>query len=210
MVINKIKEFIKLILLKKKWRKNNFHNNTHLIKLCDISKVTVGKDSYGYLEIYDWGSENEELIVGSFVSIANGVKFVLGGNHNYNYLLTFPVKVTKLNHRVEAYSNGPIIIEDDVWIGMDSIIMSGVRVGRGAVIAAGSVVTKNIPPYAIVGGNPSKIIKYRFEENIINKLLDLDINNINDDFILKNKDLFYKKVDNNLLEEIQENLKKEV
>lgn len=210
MSINKIKEFIKLLMLKKKWKKDNLHNGTYLVKLCDISKINVGKDSYGYLEIYDWGSENEELKIGNYVSIANGVKFILGGNHNYNYFLTYPLKVKKFNYKVEAYSNGPIIIEDDVWIGMNSIIMSGVRIGRGSIVAAGSVVTKDIPPYAIVGGNPAKIIKYRFEDKIINKLCKIDITNISDDFIFKNKDLFFRNIDDNLIEIIEEKLKKEV
>lgn len=210
MGIKKLKEFVGLISLKKKWRKNNIHNSTHLVKLCNISNISVGKDSYGYLEVYDWGSEKEELRVGNYVSIANGVKFILGGNHNYNSLLTYPIKVTKFNEKVEAYSNGPIIIEDDVWIGMDSIIMSGVKIGKGAVIAAGSVVTKNIPPYAIVGGNPSKVIKYRFEKNIIDRLLKLNFNSINNDFILSNKGLFIENVDESLLDKIENEIGKEV
>ena len=77
---------------------------------------------------------------------------------------------------VDAYrKKGDTVIEDAVWIGMRSMIMPGVRLGEGAVIAAGSIVTKDVPPYAIVGGNPAKIIKYRFSPEIIAKILALKI-----------------------------------
>jgi serine acetyltransferase len=68
---------------------------------------------------------------------------------------------------------GDIIIENDVWIGAKATIMSGVRIGNGAIVAAGSVVSKDVPPYAIVAGNPAKIVKYRFDEEQIKKLLSI-------------------------------------
>ena len=202
-IFNKIKEVYKLYCLKSKWRKINSHNETYLMKICNISNVRVGRDTYGYLEIYDWGSENERLEIGNFVSLANGVKFILGGNHKYDCLLTYPLKVMKLKEGIESYSNGPIIVEDDVWIGMNSIIMSGVRINRGAIIAAGSVVTKDVPPYAIVGGNPAKIIKYRFNEEIVNKMLTIDLKNVNDLFIRENIDLLYKEINGEIIDEIK-------
>ena len=75
---------------------------------------------------------------------------------------------------LDANSKGNIIVGDDVWIGYRSTILSGVEIGKGAIIAAGSVVTKNVPPYAIVGGNPAMVIRYRFSERIISKLMSLD------------------------------------
>lgn len=72
------------------------------------------------------------------------------------------------------YTKGTIEIGNDVWIGTSAVILSGVKIGHGAVVAAGSLVTKNIPPYAIVGGNPAKIIKYRFNEDKIKELLEMN------------------------------------
>ncbi|GHV36641.1 hypothetical protein FACS1894180_2110 [Bacteroidia bacterium] len=91
----------------------------------------------------------------------------------------------------------PIIVEDEVWIGMNAIIGSGVKLGKGCVIAAGAVVVKDVPPYAIVGGTPAKIIKYRFSEEIIEVLNErfciADIRG-GDATIKKNMELFYQKI----------------
>ena len=71
-------------------------------------------------------------------------------------------------------TNGDIVVGDDVWVGQRAIIMSGVNIGQGAVIGAGAIVTKNVPPYAIVGGIPAKVIRYRFSEELIQELLKID------------------------------------
>lgn len=145
----------------------------------DINKIKIGKNSYGSINVKMYGTDNENLIIGNYCSIASNVLFVLGGNHNYKTLTTYPFKNKILNeNNIEAISKGPIILEDDVWIGANSLILSGVRIGKGAIVAAGSVVTKDIPPYAIVGGNPAKIIKYRFNKDIIEKIIDIDLNKI--------------------------------
>lgn len=195
-----IKSKIEFIILKKKWRDRNKHNFTSIIKTFDIEKVSVGKMSYGPLEVYDWGSDDEKLSIGNYVSIASGVKFILGGNHYYNTFSTYPFKVMCLGEEREAYSNGPIVINDDVWIATDSIILSGVNVGKGAVIAAGSVVVKDVPPYSIVGGNPAKVIKYRFDKKIIDKLVNIDFNKIDNSFIYKNIENLYKDLNENSIE----------
>ena len=197
-----IKSKIKFIILKKKWRDRNKHNFTSITKTFDIEKVSVGKMSYGPLEVYDWGSDDEKLSIGNYVSIASGVKFILGGNHYYNTFSTYPFKVMCLGEEREAYSNGSIVINDDVWIATDSIILSGVNVGKGAVIAAGSVVVKDVPPYSIVGGNPAKVIKYRFEKSIINKLEKLDYKKISKEFIKDNIDILYNTLDEENLNDI--------
>ncbi|XZG71928.1 rhamnan synthesis F family protein [Chitinibacteraceae bacterium HSL-7] len=134
------------------------------------------------MHVLDFGHADEQLSIGHFVSIAEDVRFVLGGEHDYDVLSTFPFRAKYLGIE-EAKTKGPIIVEDDVWIGYGSTILSGVTIGQGAVVAAGSVVTKNVPPYSVVGGNPAKVIKYRFEPEVIAKLLKFDYSRLRNDRI---------------------------
>lgn len=175
-----LRRLVNLYLFKRKWRNRNSHNMTYAMNIFPIDCVQVGKMTYGPLEVHTWGASNEKLEIGHYCSIAEGVKFILGGNHYYHTFSTYPFKVMVMKEEKEAWSKGPIVIGNDVWIGMDSMILSGVTIGQGAVIAAGSVVTKDVPPYAIVGGNPAKVIKYRFEPQIIDRLLKIEFSNIND------------------------------
>ena len=205
MFYKKIKNCIEFYMFKRKFRKLNKHNYVYPKNIFPIDKVIVGKYSYGPLTVYSWGAENKMLKIGNLVSIAEGVKFILGGNHYYTTISTYPFKVKFLGEAREAYSKGPIIVEDDddVWIGMDSIILSNVVIGKGAVIAAGSIVTKNVPPYAIVAGNPAKIIKYRFNRELIEKLFSIDLLDLlTESFIKENIDLLYTPLNNNVLTQI--------
>ncbi|WP_198593310.1 CatB-related O-acetyltransferase [Vibrio sp. 10N.222.54.B6] len=157
--------------------------------------------------MHTWGSKDEKLVIGNYVSIASGVKFFLGGEHQTNTITTFPFKVKVLGHDVEAFSKGPIIIEDDVWIGTDVKIMSGVRVGKGAVIAAGSIVTNDVLPYSIVGGVPARFIKSRVPSELIDELATLDIKNI-EHLIIDDLDLIYSELDSETLDRINLSLAK--
>jgi len=192
-MIHQILGKLKLFLFKKKWKRVNKHNFTNPRNVFPIQRVEVGKYSYGPLNVRTREAENEKLIIGSFVSIAEDVLFILGGNHNIETFSTYPFKVMFRGDKQEAWSKGPIIVEDDVWIGARSLILSGVTIGKGAIVAAGSVITKNVPPYSIVGGNPAKIIRYRFEDNIIKELLEIDYSTINKKFVLDNIDNSYNK-----------------
>ncbi len=191
-MLRKIIKYVKLYFFLKKWKKLNKNNFVTPKNIFPIDIVEVGDYSYGPLNVRTWGSYNEKLIIGSFVSIAEDVLFLLGGNHNIETFSTYPFKVMILGEKKEAWSKGPIIVEDDVWIGTRAIILSGVRIGQGAIIAAGSVVTKDVPPYSIVGGNPAKIIKYRFDKNLIDLIKTKDIQLIlKEENIIKNiKDLY--------------------
>ncbi|EOU1879021.1 CatB-related O-acetyltransferase [Clostridium perfringens] len=204
MIFNKLKSIFKLYNQKKQWRKINKHNYTSVNRITDLKKIRVGMKSYGPLNVYTWGSENEELIIGNYVSIASDVKFILGGNHRYDIFSTYPFKVKLGLEEIEAYSNGKIKICDDVWIGMNTTIMSGVTIGQGAIIAAGSVVTKDVEPYSIVGGNPCKLIKYRFDTDLINKIKNINMEELESENIIKNIDIFYKSLDDSVLSEIIE------
>ena len=175
------------ILQKKKstFRVRNRHN---LIKVTsanpdslDISKITAGRYSYGTIDVTMYsGSDGEEgLDIGDFCSIALGSRFICGGEHNYQTLSTYPFGDKILHTRkCEARSKGKIVLADDVWIGSNALILSGVHVGQGAIIGAGSVVTKDVPPYAIVGGNPARVIKYRFPLNVVEQLIKFDFSKL--------------------------------
>lgn len=164
---------LKLFHHKYNWRRFNKHNYSYAINDFDISKVSVGKYTYGGIEAYFYGKCNEFLKIGNFCSIAGGVKFVCGGEHEYSSLMTFPLSTYFSNANV-SFSKGPIIIDDDVWIGTNALILSGVHIGQGAIIAAGSIVTKDVQPYTIVGGNPAKLIKKRFSDDLIDKLMKIN------------------------------------
>jgi acetyltransferase-like isoleucine patch superfamily enzyme len=119
--------------------------------------------------------DNNTLSIGKFCSISHNVKIGMGP-HPLTYLSTSPILYAKNRGYVkknlydEYQDKGYTIIKNDVLIGANSIILAGVTIENGAVVAAGSVVTKNVPAYAIVAGNPAKIIKYRFDKDTIKKL----------------------------------------
>jgi acetyltransferase-like isoleucine patch superfamily enzyme len=148
----------------------------------------IGRHSYGDLKVRQWG-EGAKLEIGSFCSIAGGVKIFLGGEHRADWVTTFPF--TDLWREDAGYlpghphSKGDVIIGNDVWIGAEALIMSGVKVGDGAVIGARAVVTKNVPPYAIVAGNPARLVRFRFDQNVIDRLIRLAWWDCNDEQIKK-------------------------
>lgn len=129
--------------------------------------------------LYHYPIHKERLVIGKFCSIACGTRFLFNcANHTLSSLstYTFPLFYEEWNleksNVVSAWDNkGDIIIGDDVWIGYEAVIMSGVHVGNGAIIAARAVVTKDVPPYTIVGGTPAREIRKRFDTDVIKRLL---------------------------------------
>lgn len=176
---------------RKLWRKFNAHNDTQNANGFDISYVQVGIGSYGPLNVEMNSDAPVKLRIGNYVSIGPDVRFILASEHPYTGFSTYPFKVKFGLQEREAQSKGDIVVADDVWIGLGAIICSGVHIGQGAIIAAGSVVTKDVEPYAIVGGNPAQLIKYRFEPEIREKLLRVDFSKLDKAQICKYIDLVY-------------------
>lgn len=155
--------------------------------------MKVGESSYGELNIVSFANEHK-LYIGNYVSLAQNVTFVLDAEHHVENVSTFPFRVKMLNDAsFEAFAKGDIIVDDDVWIGYGAIILSGVHIGQGSVVAAGAVVTKDVPPYTIVGGVPAKVMKYRFGEGIINELLKVDYRRLTKEMIAEHEDELYEK-----------------
>lgn len=189
MIVRKIKRY----LFDKKWRRINKNNYTTANHIFDPSLVEVGDYSYGGISIVSY-SKVSKLIIGRFCSIGQGVVFILNGEHNTNTFSTYPFKVRILKQDSEAFSKGDIVLHDDVWIGFGAIILSGVTIGQGAIIAAGSVVTKNCEPYGIYAGNPAKLVKKRFDESIINRMVNVDLSQLSPKIISDNINLLYTKI----------------
>lgn len=129
--------------------------------------------------LYQYPINNDKLVIGKFCSIACKAKFLMtSGNHTLKSLstYTFPIFYEEwgldVSHITDAWDNkGDIVIGNDVWIGYDAMIMSGVKIGDGAIIGTRAIVTSDVSPYTIVGGIPAKVIKKRFSDDIILKLL---------------------------------------
>ena len=126
--------------------------------------------------LYHFDFIGDRLIIGRYCSIAAEVKFIMnGGSHPTTWLTTYPFPIFGEGWAAampEKWpTKGDTVVGNDVWIGYGATIMPGVTVGDGAIIATAAVVTKDVPPYAIVGGNPADILRYRFDEQTIARLL---------------------------------------
>jgi acetyltransferase-like isoleucine patch superfamily enzyme len=160
--------------------------NEHPDRIRSVGEFTYG---VGNINIYYWNSGNYKqdgtpldepayLDIGKYCSISGHILVYMGGNHHYEWASQYPFGHLHQNifdnHIAEGqpWSKGGVKIGNDVWIGTYATIHSGVTIGDGAVIASNAVITKDVEPYSIVGGNPSKLIKYRFSEDIRNKLLE--------------------------------------
>ncbi|WP_455669588.1 CatB-related O-acetyltransferase [Phocaeicola sp.] len=198
-ILKKIRWICKFYYVRYKWRTENRHNYTRCANLTTdslfpLSKVHVGKYTYGPLRVIAYSIYDANLYIGNFCSIASEVCFLLGGEHDYHYLSTYPFKAMLLGQD-EAVSKGDIIVEDDVWIGHSSIILSGVTLSRGTIVAAGSVIVKSTEPYSIVGGNPAKFIKKRFTQSTIDKLMKLSFEKWDTKYILEKWDEIYERLE---------------
>ncbi|WP_020399823.1 CatB-related O-acetyltransferase [Kordiimonas gwangyangensis] len=130
--------------------------------------------------LYHYEHVGDRLEIGRFCALATGTTFIMNGaNHRMDGPSTFPFPIMggawgeHMDLLMGLPSRGDTIVGHDVWFGFRTLIMPGVRIGHGAIIASGSVVTEDVPPYAIVGGNPARVMKMRFDDVTITRLLDL-------------------------------------
>ena len=187
------KTIFKNRLRQKEWRRRNAHNLTTMGNMFPLELVEVGNFSYGRIVVRFFTNE-ERLKIGHFVSIAEGVIFLISADHHIKNLSTYPIDtlITKSNTYVDSVKKGNIEVGDDVWIGTNALIMGGVKIGNGAIVAAGSIVTRNVPAYAIVGGCPARVIKYRFPDNVIVELLKINWGKLDRKVCKEKLDDFYR------------------
>lgn len=185
-----------------KKKKKKARTNAKYQIVTPSKQIEVGRYTYGTIDARIVPNRSEKLIIGEFCSIGPDVVFLVSVEHPYRGLSTYPFKTLIQDAGPEAESKGDIVVDDDVWIGTRAIICSGVHIGKGAIVAAGAVVTKDIPPYAIVGGNPAKLIRYRFSEPVISKLLEFDFSKLTEEKIISLQGSLYKELNEDNVEEL--------
>lgn len=158
----------------------NPHNQTRLHLAALIARrpgqIAVGAWTYGRPKVR-FPESGARLTIGRYGSIADGVEILLGGNHRTDWVTTYPFPALpglwpEAAGIVGSHTTrGDVVIGHEVWLGSQSMVLSGVTIGTGAVVAARAVVTRDVPPYAIVGGNPARVLRMRFEEAEIASLL---------------------------------------
>jgi virginiamycin A acetyltransferase len=163
-----------------------YRDTVYLKAVIDHPRMEVGEYSYfthsgkpedtaGILAPYLGHGVRERLIIGKFVQIARGCYFITSSaNHPMTGFTTYPFRIFK--PETFGYKDLPVkdtIVGHDVWLGQNAAIMPGVHIGAGAIVAAASVVARDVPPYAVVGGNPARIIRMRYPSEVISELLDI-------------------------------------
>ncbi|NGO62138.1 CatB-related O-acetyltransferase [Rhizobium daejeonense] len=164
-----------------------YRQTMYLKNVIDHPRIDVGDFSYfshsapaeetaGLLAPYLYPVSKEKLVIGRYVQIARGAFFITSSaNHPMAGFTTYPFRIFR-QETINGYEDLPVkdtVVGHDVWIGHNATIMPGVTIGHGAIIAAASVITRDVPPFAIVGGNPASVIRMRFDEETIADLLDI-------------------------------------
>ncbi|MGL4975130.1 MAG: CatB-related O-acetyltransferase [Bosea sp. (in: a-proteobacteria)] len=137
----------------------------------DIGRYTYGRPKVRFPE------SEARLTIGRYGSIADGIEIMLGGNHRTDWVTTYPFPAVRRMwpeadaNTVTAMGRGDVVIGHDVWLGSQALVLSGVKIGHGAVVAARAVVTRDVDPYTVVAGNPARVIRMRFSDTVIARLL---------------------------------------
>lgn len=178
MDVNQFKDKIRLLLIRLNLYKVKEHKIIFTCEIHKFCKFDIGEYTYGEPNVL-FPNSDAKLTIGKFCSIASDVTIFLGGNHRIDWITTYPFNAIFNEYPIASKiighpaTNGDVIVGNDVWIGYGSTIMSGVSIGHGAVIAAKSVVTKDIGAYEIWGGNPAKFIRKRFADDKIKYLIEI-------------------------------------
>jgi virginiamycin A acetyltransferase len=149
------------------------------ISVGDYTYYDDPEDVYNFEKnvLYLFEFMNDKLIIGKFCQLATGSRFIMNGaNHAMDGFSTYPFKVfgkSWANALMNVVSKGDTVIGHDVWIGNSATIMQGVKIGNGAIIGTNALVTKDVEPYTIVGGNPARVIRKRFDDETINLLQEI-------------------------------------
>lgn len=162
-------------------RRRRAEHREHNRMLEELAVLDVGRHTYGTPEILTFSTpveaaeRGERVTIGAFCSIGGDVRIYLGGNHRTDWITTFPLRV-KLGLPLAGVdgatrSAGAVSIGHDVWIGNNATVLSGVTIGSGAVVGACAVVSSDVPPYAVVVGNPARVVRFRFDEATRERLL---------------------------------------
>ena len=139
--------------------------------------LRMGRYAYGQEFFVHWEGENCQIDIGRYSSIAQNVRFFAGQEHHTEWATTYPFTHSPLEWEAlrsltgHPMTRGNIIVGNDVWIGYGALIRSGVTIHHGAVVGMGAVVTRDVPPYTIVAGNPAQVVRCRFDAEIITRLL---------------------------------------
>ncbi|MFD2246543.1 CatB-related O-acetyltransferase [Pontibacter ruber] len=182
----------KLVFLK------NIIRNPNII-VGDYTYYDDLEDPYNFEKnvLYHFDFIGDKLLIGKFCAIASGVKFIMnGGNHETKPVSGYPFQIfghgwERIAETVAYPMKGDTVVENDVWIGTEAVIIPGVRIGNGAIVATKAVVTKDVPDYAVVAGNPATVVKMRFPEAEIQQLLSIAWWNWEVDKITRNLHLIH-------------------
>lgn len=187
-----MKKIIKEFLLGLIKSTEKYSKKKEIYRLIKNKQLIVGSYTYGITNLFinNYKGSESKVKIGKFCSIGPNITIITGGIHPKNWISTFPIRIRlDLINKYEdgmPYTNGDVNIGNDVWIGTGVTILSGITIGDGAIIAANSLVSKDVEPYSIVGGNPAKLIKYRFSTNEINHLKKIQWWEWNEDKIIEN------------------------
>ena len=189
-VIQKLCSLYRQRSLKKQWRARNPHNHTYAVSAFPAESVTVGEGTYGPIRAVYYAGCDCRLTIGRYCSLAEQTTFLLGGEHPLDRVSTYPFGKWFEGDYADCLSKGDIVLEDDVWLGYGVTVLSNARIRRGCVVAAGAVVVGELEPYGIYAGVPARLIRKRFSQEVIDKLMEIDYAAIDRQFYREHKELF--------------------